>query len=42
MDVYDADHMIAVDKFYDEIKKYGSFETEIKVMGFLMDTGDIL
>lgn len=41
MDVYDADRTTAVEKFYKDIKKYGSFETEIKVMGFLMDTGDI-
>jgi hypothetical protein len=40
-DIYDADRSSAVDKFYDDIKKYGSFEAEIKVLGFLIDTGDM-
>jgi len=41
MNVYDSDRSSSVDKFYNDIKKYSDFETQIEVIAFFMETGDM-
>ena len=41
MNVYDSDRSSSVDKFYNDVKKYTGFGTQIKVIAFFMETDDM-
>lgn len=41
IDVYNQDRSSSVEKFYKDIKTYVDFESQIQVMDFLINTGDI-